>query len=70
MIVINALKTRAVGSATPDAAAAVQSEVDALLSRMPSLTSSRHRFHSDPGGVRRSARQRRRDAAVIGTRSN
>jgi hypothetical protein len=40
MIVINALKTRAVGSATPDAAAAVQSEVDALLSRMPSLASN------------------------------
>ena len=37
-IVINALATNAVGNATPAAASAVRAEVDALLTRIPTIT--------------------------------
>jgi hypothetical protein len=37
LLVINALVTNAVGNATPASASAVQSEVDALLTRIPML---------------------------------
>jgi hypothetical protein len=37
LLVINALVTNAVGNATPASASAVQSEVDALLTRIPTL---------------------------------
>jgi hypothetical protein len=40
LLVINALRTNAVGSANPQTASAVQTEVDALITKIPSLNAS------------------------------